>query len=306
MTKQTLCTLAVAVSATFFVGANGCEPAAPVGTFQVRVVASSASSGTTSVFGKVYDAATPESLVWTTKTENGACKVLTPRVPVCNPGCGTGICVDDNKCQANPTAKSVGAVRVTGLNTTTGTTPFNLTEVAKSYQVPGSVTLAYPPFAENAAIRFVAAGGEFPGFTLDATGIKPLIVTSSSLVVQSGSPLTVAWTAGANTNASIYVKLDLSHHGGIKGKIECKTADTGSLTIAAPLITELVGLGLAGYPTIVLTRKSTGTAQITAGSVELAVLSDVEKAVTVPGLRSCTTSSECPAGQTCRANLTCG
>jgi hypothetical protein len=271
----------------------------------VRVVASSASSGTTNVFGKVYDGSTPEALIWTQTRESGGCKLSVPKVPFCDPSCGSAICVADDKCQPFPAAKTAGAVRVTGLTTSSGPQEVTLTEVSKAYQLPGSVTLAYPPFAEGTPVRFAAAGGDYTAFALEAKGIKPLTITSQSMTVESGKPLTVTWS-GAPSQASIFVKLDLSHHGGSKGKIECDVADTGTIEIAAPLITELVGLGVAGFPTVVVARRSIGSAQISAGRVDLVVTSDIEAPVNIPGVISCTDKQDCPAQQDCRANLTCG
>jgi hypothetical protein len=62
---------------------------------------------------------------------------------------------------------------------------------------------------------------------------------------------------------------------------------------------------VAGFPTIVVTRVAAGTTAVRAGVIALRVLSAVERPVQIEGLRSCTDSSQCPAGKVCRSDLTC-
>jgi hypothetical protein len=102
-----------------------------------------------------------------------------------------------------------------------------------------------------------------------------------------------------------HVSIDISHHGGIKGIIECDAEDTGSLELSAALLTELLNLGVAGFPTIHISRRFVGSTTIAPGRVELAVVSDVLIPVEIPGLTSCNDDSSCPNGQTCQADETC-
>jgi hypothetical protein len=260
----------------------------------------------TSVLGKVYDGPTPAAITWVSGAKSGACVLLTPKVPFCDPACGSDVCVGSGVCQVYPTAKSVGTVSITGLKTSAGAGAVELLEVAKAYQLPGGTTLSYPPFAEGDAIRVTTSGGDYAPLTLEARGIAVLEVTSSSLVVETGKPLALAWKAAAMPAATeIYVKLDISHHGGTKGMIECEAPDSGSLEIPASMITELVNLGVAGFPTIFIARQSIGSGTIAPGRVELVLTSDEELAVTVPGVRSCTSDADCESGKTCQADLTC-
>ena len=93
----------------------------------------------------------------------------------------------------------------------------------------------------------------------DEKGFAP-----SSITLEKDKPLTLTWTAkGASADSTIHVHLDISHHGGTKGQIECDTADSGSLTIGASLVTQLVNLGVAGFPTVRLTRSSVGSKRAT-------------------------------------------
>lgn len=279
-------------------------PPPTIGSFQVRLVdPAPPNDGYTSVFGKVYDGPTPQAIIWDLKKTDGPCRLLEPRVPFCNTPCGgSAACVADDTCQAYPRAKSVGDVTVRGLRPM----EFAMSPISNNYQTPVGLTLPYPAFDEGGAISVEAAGGALAGFSISAKGVAPLVLGAGELMLQSGSALQLSWTPPAMGGvSSIHVKLDISHHGGTKGMIECDAADLGALTISAPLIGDLLALGVAGFPTIIVTRSAKGTASIAQGIVELAVIAEVEAGVKIPGLTSCTDDTECPMGTTCQADLTC-
>jgi len=286
---------------------------AKVGDFAVTLVAPTTASagsgavpGFTSITGKVYDGLVPANLVWEPKLQGSGCTLLTPKVPFCDPACVGKVCVDDDVCVGNPAALDVGTVTAKGFKTGAGDADFMLKAVAATYSVPATVDLPFPAFAEGDALELSAQGYGGDAFTLSAKGIAPLTVTSGDLTLENGKPLALTWKAPGKPGISrIEVKLDISHHGGSKGKIECDVEDSGSLEIPADQIKKLTSLGVAGFPTIVVTRTSKGTANITQGHVDLTVSSGVEQAVQIPGLVSCTDSAQCADGATCQADLTC-
>jgi hypothetical protein len=283
------------------------DPDKLVGSFQVKLTpASDLGPASTSVVGRIYDGPTPLATIWELPQKDGDCTLTTPRVPFCSTLCGgSAVCVEDDTCVAYPTAHGAGAVTVSGLKATNGSSPLELTLVGTTYQAPPSVPLAYPPFAEADAITLSAAGEYFPAFTLSAKGIAPLTLGTSELALKSGQPLTLTWVKGALSSANIHVKLDISHHGGSKGQIECNTSDSGTLAISAALIGKLLSLGIAGFPSVIVTRHVIGSAVISPGRVELEISSSVEQAVTIDGLTSCTAKADCPDGQDCQPDLTC-
>ena len=285
------------------------DPAALVGKFQVTLVAGDDSSAAhTTVLGTIYDHAQPESVVWESAATSGDCTLYTPRVPFCSTACGSGnVCVEDDTCAPYATRQVVGTVHVSGLASSAGTAGFDMDPIAKTYQPTADVVLAYPPFAAGDAVRFAAAGSDFAGaFAIDAQGIAPLALTSADPLVVRDQPIVLTWTAAAASPAKLAVKLDLSHHGGSRGKIECLAPDSGSLSIDVPLVNQLLDLGVAGFPTIIVARQLTGRATIAAGRVDLELRSEVERPVTVPGVDSCTEDTDCPTGEVCRDDLTCG
>jgi len=283
---------------------------AALGSFTVTLVAAvSGAGGTqatpayTSVLGKVHDGPVPAAIVWTVVEEASGCRLSTPRVPFCSAACGgAAVCVEGGTCVPQPTAQDLGRVRVTGL----GAGPFDMEPIAGNYQPSAGVALPYPPFQEGGLVQVTAPGGALGTFSIDSRGIAPLVFEQTPAPV-SGQPLRLTWAPPGQPDLSrIEVKLDISHHGGARGTIECDVPDTGSLEIPASQVSKLLALGVAGFPTIVVTRAATGTAAVRAGVIALRVLSPVERAVEIEGLRSCTGDGECPAGKACRSDLTCG
>lgn len=288
-------------------GGSAGDPDKLVGSFQVKLTpASDLGAASTTVVGRIYDGVTPITTIWEEPQVDGDCTLTTPRVPFCSTPCGgSAACVEDDTCLAYPTAHGAGTVTMTGLKASDGSSPLALTLVSNTYQAPPSVPLSYPPFAESDTISLAAAGDYFPVFNLSAKGITPLALASGELALKSGQALTLNWTKGNESSAKIHVKLDISHHGGSKGQIECDTSDSGSLSIGAGLVTKLLNLGVAGFPTVIVTRHTIGSTVIPAGRVELEISSSVEQGVTIDGLTSCTDKADCPSGQDCQTDLTC-
>ena len=184
---------------------------------------------------------------------------------------------------------------------------FEMAPINNGYQPPAGVTLSVPPFSDGQEVVLAARGSAaVQTFSLTSRGVAPLAFTGATLNLQTGTPLDLTWTPGlASTAARLEVKLDISHHGGTRGMMTCDTADDGALTISSTLVTKLLNLGVSGFPTVVLRRKKVGSALITAGRVDLVVASELEQAVSIPGLTSCTDSAQCPMGQTCQNDLRC-
>jgi hypothetical protein len=287
------------------------DPTATIGTFNIELVApdtSTSTPGYTSVLGKMYDGPVPEQVIWEESSSEGSCQLLKPRIPFCATACGgTAVCVEDDTCQAYPTAQGVGTVTVTGVETDSGATTFAMDPVANNYQ-PVGITLAYPGFAEGDAITVAAAGGSIvPAFSLESTGIASLDLQNPSVTLDGTNAVTLTWTAAATpSDSTVHMLLDISHHGGSKGKIECDLADTGSYTLSAAFLKKLLDLGVAGFPTIVITRRATDTASTAVGKVQLIVSSKVEREVVVPGVTSCNDDNDCTSPETCQDDLTCG
>jgi hypothetical protein len=301
---------------------DGGEPeagAAAVGRFQITMVRAVAARGDqpespayTSMVGRVYDAEVPPNITWTATAEEGACTLLEPSIPACDPACsGTDVCVADGRCVAYPRSLDLGTVTLRGLMRQSGEGEIAIDPPpSKNYQLPGGVQLAYPPFAERDAITLDAEGGELPAFTIETTGIAELDPTiDGPLRFTAESATELRWAPAADAAASrILVRVDISHHGGQKGEIVCDAEDTGSLAIPAALGAQLIDLGIAGYPSLQITREAIGTANAGGARIELVVASPVTLELDIPGLVSCDepgAQGVCPDGQQCQPDWRC-
>ncbi len=283
------------------------EPSgAAVGAFQVKLVPPGNSPGYTAVFGQVHDGPTPSPVAWEESAAEGACRLWEPRIPVCLEPCGgVAACVDDGVCQPYPAAADAGTVQVQGLMTDSGHSTFEMSPIVGTYQ-PTGLTLAYPAFSEGDEIVFTAAGADTPAFELRSVGIAPLELSNETFPLESGEPLVLQWTPpGQSADTRIRVHLDISHHGGTKGKVECEWDDTGSLELPAALLDQLLALGVSGFPTIVISREAVGSTSIPMGRVDLLIVSSLERAVEIEGLLSCNEDEDCPDGQSCTDDRRC-
>jgi hypothetical protein len=252
------------------------------------------------VFGVINYGPEPATIAWHMIDQSGDCTLFEPEAPFCETPCGgRAACTADDQCTPYPSARSVGVV---GLSL--GSHQLRMTPVSGNY-MPDKGVLPYPACDEGDEARLEAAGARYRAFTLTTSCIAPLAF-DAAIKLERERDLQISWASPGDPElARIEVKLDISHHGGAKGKLECDTQDDGELTIPSALIGRLIDLGVAGFPTIALTRRSRSSADEEPRGVSLSVLETVERPVEVPGIMSCTASEQCPAGQKCATNLTC-
>lgn len=276
-------------------GASGASPAPLFGTVTVNVQPTTdEDEGYTTILGRFLDGPTPPPVPLERDSEEGDCELLVPSRPFCESCSAPAVCTADDECTEYPSPITVGTLTIEGL----GPETLTIEPAANAYQTPA---LMNPPCDPGAAI--VASASDFE---LSAACIPELEVTSAEPVpVMSGEPVPVTWVAPeSDVGSRVVIVLDVAHHGGKTGEVRCDVPDTGSFEIPASLVTSLVSLGLAGFPTIDVTRVSTG-ADPTGRDVSLVVSShallDADTGVT-----SCREDSDCPEGQTCQPTLVCG
>jgi hypothetical protein len=265
------------------------------GSVVVSLVApSDENEGYSAALGRFFDGPSPSPIPLELDTEQGACKLLVPSHPFCSTACVDAACTADDVCTKYPTPLDVGPIAIEGLGATLNVQPSTSMFI---YQPP---SLPYPPCTEGDAVKASASG-----FSLQAKCIAPLEVTSAEPIpVKTGMPVQLTWKPASAGGARIRIGLDLAHHGGKKGEIDCDVPDTGSFDIPEPLVTKLISLGLAGFPTISVSRVSLGT-DSKQSHVELIVSQSVLRAIDT-GVTSCQEDGECTAPETCRDDKTCG
>jgi hypothetical protein len=294
-------------------GASGGTPAgasgngdALVGGFEISLLTDLPPPAAT-ITGVVKAGPRLAEVIWERAASDGTCVLLEPRIPFCSPACGSGaVCVEDGVCKPSPANVGVGTVTVSGIKTAAGDTEVPLSATGASSYNSLATTLAFPPFDEGAELAVTATGGASAAFSVHAKGIAPLVVPEGTLPLERDKPLPLGWAPKEDvSDATIHVHVDLSHHGGTKGKLECDVPDVGSFTIPALLVTQLVNLGVSGFPAVQLTRSSVGVTVTPLGKIQLAATHSVQRLLTVPGHLSCAADDQCPTGQSCQPDLQC-
>jgi hypothetical protein len=250
----------------------------------------------TDFVGQIYSGPQPPAEILTVDSEEAGCKLMVPKPPFCMGGCGTGVCVAENVCIQRPTIVGVGTAVVTGFKDGEFSIP----------QPDNKIYQALPTLPANACSEGDALQIKTDKFTLQGKCIAPFEILSgmAKIPVKKDMPVKLTWKPPAQAGMSrVLIDLDISHHGGKKGEINCEVPDTGSFDIPATLATKLINLGVAGFPTIVVQRIS-ATPSDTEPGVKLQVLSGVEREVDT-GVVSCTGDMDCPPGQKCQPDLTC-
>jgi hypothetical protein len=279
---------------------NPTPTAQTFGTFQVSLMAEDAYA---SVLGKMYDGPYPPNMIFEETAASGSCRLYKRLFPFCNPDCGgLGACVKGDTCQPYPSAVDMGTVTMSGLSTTDGKTTFSMDPINNTYQF---TSLVFPPCSEGDVITLEAAGSSsVSAFTLNIKGIGPLTLLNDTIKMVDGQPINLRWTPPTMTGIStIFVLIDISYHGGTKAKIECDCEDNGSLTIPAVLLDSLKTFGISGYPKLEISRRAISTD--TSAKAKIVIESKVAKILYIPGIINCSLDTDCPAGQTCAADLRC-
>ncbi len=235
--------------------------------------------------------------------EVGSCRLLGPRDLFCSEGCASGeTCAGEDTCVPVPENVSAGSVSVVGANE-----PIELEPNGITLGYSASLVDSYPGFNAGSPIHLSAGGDVTEPFEMNAVGVSPMNSAMDVVAIQRGSAVSLQWEPAdvPETPTEIYINFTLNTHGTLLGWLECTTEDTGEFTVPEPLLAQLIELGLSGFPRATLGRRSSDTAALDAGCVDLSVSSEVTLDLELEGLTSCNSDEDCPSGQACSPELAC-
>jgi hypothetical protein len=203
---------------------------------------------------------------------------------------------------ATPEKVSAGTIQVTGL-----AAPVEIDPNGISFDYSKTISDPFPGFETGAAIALAAAGDVIEPFSLNALGVSELASAVDTVSVARDSAVALTWDAPETDSpeSEVFVSFTVNAHGSVTGWIECTVEDDGSFEIPAGIVTNLIDLGLSGFPRVTLSRRSAANTSVSTGCVDLRVESELTLELEVEGLVSCNTNDDCPEGTSCSAELAC-
>jgi hypothetical protein len=275
-----------------------CAPGTRVGGFLLKLVHEGL---VTSLSGRVRDGveAIDDPIL---QSESGSCRLLKERVNICDPQCASGeYCNNELKCVPAPVAHNVGIVAVTGMNVPVEMEP----------KMPGfsyyKAGLPQPGYDAGARLELESEGGDYAPLHLVVRGVEAIDAPLDPVVAEADSPLTVTWVpAAADPAVRIEIEVKVNRHGSTPIFVSCESEDVGTFEIPAEAITAILDAGVTGFPEVKILRRSIASAELEPGCVDFVSLSEIAVPIEVPGVVSCQDDSDCPDGQTCQGDLTCG
>jgi hypothetical protein len=252
----------------------------------------------TSVQGTVTDAVRPMDVPQVALSE-GACVLLRPKSLFCDPICPGGqTCAEDGLCVPLPSNQDVGVVTIGGL-----TAAVELEARAPVYFYNHVGALPHPAFEHGQPIDLSST----TGLRMATAGVAPLEIALDALALEADQPASLLWTPASEHQAvGVEIELNIANHGGTPARVVCHSDDNGRFDVPAAMVNALLALGYSGYPSVAVTRAASNTAEVDGGCVEFRAQSTVVLMVEIEGLVSCSEHGDCPDGQRCQADLTCG
>ncbi len=250
------------------------------------------------VDGAVADGVVPITVLEEVGSD-GSCVLLRRNNPFCNPPCDPDeTCDFDGQCIPFPQNQDVGTVTIGGLEQ----------DVLMSPLPPGNnyfdTSLPNPAFQPGALIELNTGCGAYDPVTLHGVGVEPLVLLNPDWTVVQGQDLPIQWeppTAALNPGQHVRVRLNIDQHGNTPVQMFCEFPDTGSASLPAVLVDQLMNFGVTGFPNATVTRRTVDSTTLSAGGcVEFEVSSPVDPNVLVDGYIPCI-----PGGSTCPSGMTC-
>lgn len=252
-------------------------------------------SDATSLDGQVADSILPTN-VREELTAEGDCRVLRRDNPHCDPDCDPGYTCDlEQTCVAYPANQDLGTVTVDGLDA----------EVEMEATFPGNTyydtSLPHPAYTTGVVLTLSMPGGAYGPAELHGVGVEPFEMDEQTWILYESADMAIGWPAPSTdvVRSEIAVSLSIDQHGVTPSTLECVFEDDGEGTVPASTIAALVSVGVTGFPTGSITRRTVDNAPAGEGCMEFGVRATRTVPVDVVGYTPCVSQADCPEGQTC-------
>lgn len=268
------------------------------GGFQVEVL-----DYYSQVLGSVADGVFPIAVLEEVGAA-GDCKLLRRNNPFCDPGCDVGyVCAEGNQCLAEPLNQDLGTVTIGGLEA----------DVIMHAVVPGNTYFAtqlpHPVFAPDVLVELRTTGSTFgDDVVLHGVGSDPIAISGAArdLLMARDQPLSVGWDPPTSTlgRATVHVDLNVDQHGLTPVSLVCDFADDGAGEIDGTLVSALMDLGVTGFPSARVSRRTMDSVSTAGGGcMELEVSSQAIPNLSVEGYIPCDGPEDCPSGSSCNTTV---
>lgn len=232
---------------------------------------------------------------------DGDCQLLRRENLFCDPACSPDqTCDFDGQCIAYPASQDLGTATMSGLFE-----PVTMEPVEPGFKY-FDTSLPFPAYEPGSVITLRTTGGAFAPLELHGVGVEPMVIPEGDLVLVRDTPIAIRWTAPSGpVRSEVHARVTVDQHGVTPVQISCVTADDGELDVPAALVTQLIDLGVTGFPNGLVQRRTVDSAPVgDGGCAELVVSAPQELSIRVDGFVPCDDPTDCPDGSTC--NLTTG
>lgn len=253
----------------------------------------------TDVAGTVSNGVVPITILENIGTD-GDCVLLRRNNPHCEPACDPGQTCDwEGECIAYPSNQDLGVVTIDGL-----AQPVEMEPV-----FPGNTyfdtTLPHPAMTPGELVTLRMPEGTYGPARMHGVAVDPLTGLAEEWSIEAGVDLELTWDATVTSPArsEVWVSVNIDQHGVSPGTLFCTFEDDGAGTVSGALIEQMVSVGVTGFPSGSIVRRTVDHADAGDGCMDFTVSSRAGVAVDVIGFTPCTSTAECPDGLVCNTEL---
>lgn len=274
---------------------NGeCDLANKYGTFQVTM-----HDTFTIADGDAANGVVPITILEEVGTE-GSCVLKRRNNPFCDPSCAPNeTCDFDGTCIPYPENQDIGYVTIGGL----------VEDIVIWPLAPGNnyfdTNMVHPSWNPGDLIELRTEGGFFESVEMHGVGVEPITLGEPDWTLIENEDFVFTWSPPTTSvvRSEVHVRLNIDQHGNTPVQMFCIFEDTGTATLPAALVTELMNFGVTGFPNATVTRRTMDSTPVGDGCMEFMVSSPTDPSILVDGFVPCFTDADCPPGETCNTAI---